>query len=189
MNNEQNINEPFISEGFIRLYRSEDDSKNDKPAPEWVKESSEYKESEKAKGRWFYKNLEDAKIHASKFGSRGISYLDVPLNELEKYNAKNNKFAGGYGKEGNEYFLPKEMANNRIIIEVTKKVVSQKRNILESKLFSGFFTIAFFAGLIFGANQLTGNVIGIENSTSNIYWPILSFIGILGFYVIRKYKN
>jgi hypothetical protein len=86
------VYEALVPNGYTRLYRSEDDTSGDKPAPDWVKESQEYKESEKAKGRWFYKTLNEAINHSKKFGSSGISYIDVLTNEVEKYNARDNKF-------------------------------------------------------------------------------------------------
>lgn len=94
------------------LYRSEDDTSMDKPAPDWVKESDEYKATEEAKGRWFYSTLEEAIEHSKKFGSSGISYIKV--NDIKQFNAKENKFAGGYGKQGNEYFVTKELGKNRV---------------------------------------------------------------------------
>ena len=113
--------EALVPKNFTRLYRAENEKGVDSPAPSWVLEQPEVIAQQEAQGRWFYKSYEEAKYHADKFGSSGISYIDVPTTDVENYNAKNNKFAGGYGKEGKEYFVSKELANNRKSFEPQKQ--------------------------------------------------------------------
>lgn len=110
---DQRIATAPVKEGYTRLYRSEDDKSDLKKGPSWLADMPEIKEQIEAQGRWFYKTLTEAEEHAKRFGSSGITYVDVKTEEVEKHNARNNKFAGGYGKEGNEYFVSKEIASNR----------------------------------------------------------------------------
>ena len=105
---------------YTRLYRAENEKGVDNPAPDWVKENPQVKESQEASGRWFYKTLEEAKYHSEKFGGN-ITYVDVPTSEVEKYNARENKFAGGYGKQGNEYFVSKEISKQRKELQSNKQ--------------------------------------------------------------------
>jgi len=105
-----------IKSGYTRLYRAENEVGLDSPAPDWLKEQPEIIAQAEAQGRWFYKSLEEARYHSDKFGSSGISYVDVPTEEVENYNARDNKFAGSYGKEGKEYFLPKDVAKNKKLL-------------------------------------------------------------------------
>jgi hypothetical protein len=121
------------TEGYTRLYRVEPETDVDVKMPDWVKTQPEIQLSREAEGRWFYLTLEEAKEHIKKFGGSTITYVDILSKDLESYNAKDNKFAGGYGREGNEYFLPKDIANNKIALRKltlqeaidTKKEVSQ----------------------------------------------------------------
>lgn len=125
--------EPNLRYGYTRLYRAENEKGVDSPAPDWVKENQQVKESQEASGRWFYKTYEEAKYHSDKFGGE-ISYVDIPTNEVEKYNAKENKFAGGYGKQGNEYFVSKEIARDRKnLILKPKQVVFDTTNLTKDK--------------------------------------------------------
>ena len=119
------VYEALVPNGYTRLYRSEDDNSQDTSAPDWVKESEEYKAGEDAKGRWFYKTLNEAVKHSEKFGTKGITYVDILNNQVDSFNAKENKFAGGYGREGNEYFVSKELANNRKFFEQQKQQAQQ----------------------------------------------------------------
>ncbi|HRT03017.1 MAG TPA: hypothetical protein P5513_03660, partial [Candidatus Diapherotrites archaeon] len=119
------VYEALVPKGYTRLYRAENETDVDNPAPDWVKEQPEIKAQQEAQGRWFYKTYEEAKYHADKFGSSGISYIDVLDSEVESFNAKDNKFAGGYGKEGKEYFVSKELANNRKSFEQQKQQAQQ----------------------------------------------------------------
>ncbi|MFZ7153860.1 MAG: hypothetical protein ACO1HP_08785, partial [Bacteroidota bacterium] len=104
--------EPSLKYGYVRLYRAENEKGVDSPAPSWLLEQPEIKAQQEAQGRWFYKTYEEAKYHSDKFGGE-LSYVDIPINEVEKYNARSNKFSGGYGKDGNEYFVSKEIAKDR----------------------------------------------------------------------------
>jgi hypothetical protein len=114
----------IVPKGYTRLYRAENEKGVDSPAPDWVKENEQVKQSQEATGRWFYKTLEEAKYHAEKFGGT-ISFVDVITSDVENYNARDNKFAGGYGREGNEYFVSKEIATKRQDFEQQKQQAQQ----------------------------------------------------------------
>ncbi len=101
-----------VKPGYTRLYRAE--TKIVDIIPGWLKNQPEFKDIQDATGRWFYKTLQEASDHINKFEPEGyISYVDVKTKDVEKYNAKSNKFVGGYGKLGNEYFIPKDIAINK----------------------------------------------------------------------------
>lgn len=119
------VYEALVLKGYTRLYRAENEKGVDSPAPSWVLEQPEVRLQQEAQGRWFYKSYEEAKYHANKFGSSGISYVDILSTEVENYNAKDNKFSGGYGKDGKEYFVSKELANNRKSFEQQKQQAQQ----------------------------------------------------------------
>lgn len=167
------VYEALIPQGYTRLYRSEDDTSKDKPAPDWVKESDEYKAGEEVKGRWFYKTLNEAIEHSKKFGSSGISYIDIPTNQVETFNAKDNKFAGGYGKQGNEYFVTKELANNRKSFEQQKQQAQQQYSNYLDTIYNGIsIELGRSAERAFGKVQ---NIIISYNGT-----PITSQDGVAG---------
>lgn len=103
---------PPIPHDHVRLWRAEV-GKMDAPVPDWMKGTEEFNGVEDASGRWFYKTRGEAELHVKSQEGRGISYVDVPSSEVESYNAKNNPFAGGYGRDGNEYFVSREVADSR----------------------------------------------------------------------------
>lgn len=105
-----------VLSNYVRLYRSESE-KDSKTIPDWLRDQSEFKDNVEAEGRWFYKSLQEAKDHANKFGTSGITYVDVLDSDVEIFNAKDNKFAGGYGRDGNEYFVDSNIALKRKQLE------------------------------------------------------------------------
>lgn len=102
--------------GLTRLYRAEGEVVSGQ-LPQWLEETPEYQEAKKARGRWFYKNLDEAMYHADKFGSSGVYHVDIPSESVEDYNARDNKFSGGYGKQGKEYFVSSEIAALRVPLQ------------------------------------------------------------------------
>lgn len=104
-----------------KLYRSEHFGDNSN-VPEWMSTQPEFQELQKATGRWFYKTLEDAVNHSKLFEDNGpVSYISI--DNMEQFNARNNKFAGGFGKDGNEYFIdPTVILPEKIILGSTKDV-------------------------------------------------------------------
>lgn len=119
------VYEALVPIGYTRLYRAENEKGVDSPAPNWLLEQPEVKAQQEAQGRWFYRSYEEAKYHSEKFGSSGITYIDVPTNQVESFNAKDNKFGGGYAKDGKEYFVTKELANNKKSFEQQKQQALQ----------------------------------------------------------------
>lgn len=122
----EEVVEPVIEEGYTRLYRSENETGLDSAPPNWLTEQPEYQEMQDAVGRWFYKSYEEAKYHAEKFGSSDITYIDVPTDQVESFNAKDNKFGGGYAKDGKEYFVSRELANTRKSLKVEKQEATEE---------------------------------------------------------------
>jgi hypothetical protein len=115
------VYETLVPKGYTRLYRAENEKGVDSSAPSWLLEQPEVKTQQEAEGRWFYKSYEEAKYHADKFGSSGITYIDVLTDEVESFNAKDNKFGGGYAKDGKEYFVSKELASTKKSFEQQKQ--------------------------------------------------------------------
>lgn len=60
---------------------------------------------------------------------------------------------------------------------------------LEKKVLSGIFAFFIFAGLFLTSFNLTGNVVTNSYKDFNFYSISLFLIGILGFYINRKYKK
>lgn len=116
-----------------RLYRSEDllNEEEKGTAPEWLLEQPEIKEMQKATGRWFYKTLEEAMEHVKKFDGNEITFVDI-IGDIEKYNAKDNKFNGGYGREGNEYFVSEEIGKLRQTLG-SKQDIEDFKNFVSKK--------------------------------------------------------
>jgi len=105
----------------VRLYRGETATRegDDKTqVPAWVMESSEYRETVAATGRWFTKDLAEAKHYAKVHGGdeTRISYVDVPAADVEKYLSANQPAARRFsaaGRETSEYFVSREIADTR----------------------------------------------------------------------------
>src|SRR6266853_860938 len=109
-------------EGYTRLYRGETDLGPKAKVPDWVAESPEYKAMIDATGRWFNKDYETARYYNQTFGDKSgrVSYVDVPTADLEKHLSANQPAAKKFSAQGRdleEYFLPKELADKRIKME------------------------------------------------------------------------
>ncbi len=112
---QQMVND-FIGEpnsGMTRLWRS-DAAKVGTPVPNWMESTEELQGIKDASGRWFYKTKEEAERHMADFEGESLSFVDVPSESVESFNAKDNPFAGGYGKQGFEYFVPRQIAEARV---------------------------------------------------------------------------
>jgi len=107
---------PAVKSGYKRLYRGNTRLANaeKKSVPDWLKDTPEYKGIVDATGRWFTPSLKEAKEYA-KDGDGTISYIDVPIEEVERYDALETpgaeKFPSRTIEKGDEYFLPRELAD------------------------------------------------------------------------------
>jgi len=118
--------EPKLEKGYTRLYRAEG-GKSDGQIADWVRIQPEWIESQKARGRWFYKTYEEAKSHLKDFEENGkIVFVDIPSVNVETFNARTNKFAGGYGRDGKEYFISPELASKRKDLATYEKLNAAK---------------------------------------------------------------
>jgi hypothetical protein len=144
-----------------RLYRSESSLRADESkAPSWLLEQPEIKAQQEAQGRWFYKSLQEAQEHLKKFDGDKITYVDVNEN-IENYNAKDNKFAGGYGRDGREYFVSKEIA-------LTKQNLGGKQDIEGFKEFVGSISNVQEAQSIIPINEMEDIIDNLPPFTKDI---------------------
>lgn len=111
--------EPPIKEGHVRLYRGETDTPSERrPLPEWLKEHPDVQATIEATGRWFSADRATAEHYNAQFGAGDgrISYVDVPKADVPKYLSANQPEAAQFsaaGRAGEEFFIPKEMADKR----------------------------------------------------------------------------
>jgi hypothetical protein len=103
---------PPVKTGMTRMWRAEP-SKGDAAVPGWMVGTEELAGIKDASGRWFYKTREEAVRHVQILDGSGLSFVDIPTDEVDGFNARDNKFAGGYGKDGNEFFLSRAYADAR----------------------------------------------------------------------------
>jgi hypothetical protein len=107
--------EPPLKEGMTRLYRGHTELPTEKPIPEYVKESPEYRATLEATGRWFTADRSIAEYYNQTFGDKSgrVSYVDVLASEADKYLAAKHPEASKFvaaGREKEEHFLPKDIA-------------------------------------------------------------------------------
>ena len=111
----KSIPTPPVREGFVRLYRGETNIDDVAPIPDWVLESQEFKN--RPIGSFFTESYEEAEWYNKQegMGDGNITFVDVPVGDLEQYRASNNrgKEFSAPGREVTEFFLPKEIASNR----------------------------------------------------------------------------
>lgn len=106
--------------GMVRLYRGETSVSNDvSNVPDWIRESPAFQSTMSAHGRWFTRSPDEARHYNSMHGADdgNISYIDVPEKEVDNYLSKNQPEAKRFsaaGRENEEYFLPRELADRRV---------------------------------------------------------------------------
>jgi hypothetical protein len=112
--------DPPTPEGHVRLYRGETDLPNEgTPMPDWVAENPEFKAMLEATGRWFVRDRETAEYYNREFGDNSgrVSYVDVPVADVENYLSANQPDARRFsaaGRETEESFVSKELAAKRL---------------------------------------------------------------------------
>lgn len=125
-----------VKEGYTRMYRAElPIGALEGTLPDWVTTHEEFQSLKKATGRWFYKTRQEAEEFGRDFGpavggpNLNITYVDIPTEDVEKYNAAINpeahQFQGGPGIT-NEYFLPKEIADIRVKASSFTSTINQE---------------------------------------------------------------
>lgn len=111
--------EPPVPEGMTRLYRGETDNPGSvENVPDWIKEDPRYQATVAATGRWFVKDREVAEYYNREhgIGDQRVSYVDVPTRDVESYLSANHSEAKQFsaaGRENEEYFIPRELADQR----------------------------------------------------------------------------
>lgn len=114
---------PEPAEGMVRLYRSE--PIEGKGVPQWAKDSPQYANTQKATGRWFTDDLEEARWYVANENPGGkITYVDVPADRVGKYRVSDMAVKDG-GKSvaenpaafsrrpEKEFFLPRKVADSK----------------------------------------------------------------------------
>ncbi len=106
---------PPVKDGFVRLYRGETDVPDLTPIPDWVLESQEFKN--RPIGSFFTESYDEAVWYNKQEGvaDGNITYIDIPVDELENYRASNNRGRefSALGKAKEEFFLPTEIASQK----------------------------------------------------------------------------
>jgi len=103
---------PPIADGKTRLWRA-DVGEVDAPIPSWMQDTAEMQGAISAGGRWFYKTREDAERHIDGLDGGSLSFVDIASSQVEDFNARDNPHAGGYGRDGYEYFVSRALADSR----------------------------------------------------------------------------
>lgn len=158
-----------LLKSYTRMYRAElPIAKDEGLLPDWIETHEDYQKMKEATGRWFYKTLEEAEEFGKDFGPAvggeqiTITYVDIPTEDVEKYNAnihpEAKKFQGGPGIN-NEYFLPKTIADTRKNIILSKtRVISNSFDYI-SKEITSKTTWKEVAKLLLGYNGALGKTI------------------------------
>lgn len=117
---------PGPRSGMVRLYRGETSLKAGENIPDYIKQSDEYKETVDATGRWFTESQAEARHYTTKQGvGKGVTYIDVPKADLDKYRVSNNPAARKFSaRPETEYFLPRNLADARQDVSTIQRGIS-----------------------------------------------------------------
>ena len=108
--------DPGIPKGHTRLYRV-DGGETPTEISEWVKDSPQFKQTQKATGRWFAGTLDEAEWYLKEYPNGTIKYIDVPSGSVKPLSETTGLTADGLDpkkfsrRPDVEYFVTREQAD------------------------------------------------------------------------------
>jgi hypothetical protein len=109
-------NLPPVAEGMSRLFRGENPGFMKKAHPSWMQGHEDFDKATEAFGRWFTHDPAIANWYVKDAGKTGMmSYLDLPADKAKQFHLSNmpKEVRNWSTDPDNEFFLPKELAEQR----------------------------------------------------------------------------
>jgi hypothetical protein len=128
---ERDIDASVPASGYTRLYRGEAGPAKTKPVEGWLQDALKGSDQQKAGGRWFTADPAALEWYLRDAGEGAVTqYVDVPTADLEKYRVANlDETVDGLKPRAfsrdpdNEFFLPRDLADQRKVREVKRQAV------------------------------------------------------------------